>query len=58
MSKPKKALVVNPASINLADAKAVAAQYDAEVIASAYCPPGKAFVIDLESVADALRRPM
>lgn len=42
----KHIVVVHPDDINLADAKAMAADYDTTVVGNPFCPRGKAFLID------------
>lgn len=38
-------VMVHPEDVNLADAKALAAQHDASVVGNPYCPRGKAFLM-------------
>ena len=45
MSEPGMVVMVHPDDVNLADAKAMAAQYDATVVGNPYCPRGKAFLM-------------
>lgn len=39
-------VVVHPDDVNLADAKALAAEYDASVVASPYVPRGRMYLVD------------
>lgn len=45
-TEPRRIVVVHPDDVNLADAKAQAAKYDATVVANPYCPRGKMLLID------------
>lgn len=40
-----RVVIVHPDDVNLADVKALAAQYDTNVVGNPYCPRGKAFVM-------------
>lgn len=41
----ERVVMVHPDDVNLADVKAVAAQYDAHVVGNPHCPRGKTFLL-------------
>lgn len=45
-TEPKRIVMVHPNDVNLADAKAAAAEHNATVVGNPYCPRGKMLIID------------
>lgn len=51
MTEPTKVVVVHPDDVNLADAKALAAEHGATVVGNPYVPRGQMFLVDPGALA-------
>lgn len=51
MTEPTRIVMVHPADVNLAEAKARAAEYGATVVSSPHVPRGRMFILDPAALA-------
>lgn len=58
MTEPTKLVMVHPEDVNLADAKALAAEHGATVVGNPYCPRGRMFLIDPAALHWRARPPL